>query len=123
MKIEEQKEFIRGLFDYKKSIDSEESLFMIKNFEKDLSKTLTKKLFDAEFEHPENLDIDLLFTIAEENGIEPMDYIDYIFQMFADMKEIELNGAKIDFSKSLEILKECKEQFVKHKNQEDIKNF
>ena len=123
MNLEEQKEFISSLLNYKESIDSKEALFTMNNFESELKETVSKELFGMPFDKEFKLDVDDLFEMAEEEGLEPIDYIEYIFSMFANIKNVEHNGQSIDFSKSLDVLEQAKKNFFDTKSKENIKNF
>lgn len=123
MNIDDQKEFIRGLFSYKKNIKSEESRFIVENFESEFSESISKELFGSSIDPNYQFDIEQLFSIAEENGVEPIEYVEFIFNMFQNMQEFEHHGKKINFSHAMEIFERAKQNFIEQKEAQDIKNF
>lgn len=123
MKIEEQKEFIRSLLNYKDKIDSDRDSFMINSFESEIANTLKESFPNLQVDKDYEFNIEDLFSLAEEHGEEPINYIKYIFTMFQEIGEIEHKNQKIDFSTSMDIFEKAKENFTEHKKEEDIKNF
>lgn len=123
MKIEEQKEFIRSLLNYKDKIDSDRDSFMINSFESEIANTLKESFPNLQVDKDYEFNMEDLFSLAEEHGEEPINYIKYIFTMFQEIGEIEHKNQKIDFSTSMDIFEKAKENFTEHKKEEDIKNF
>lgn len=123
MKIEEQKEFIRSLLNYKDKIDSDRDSFMINSFESEIANTLKESFPNLQVDKDYEFNMEDLFSLAEEHGEEPINYIKYIFTLFQEIGEIEHKNQKIDFSTSMDIFEKAKENFTEHKKEEDIKNF
>ena len=123
MNIEEQKEFIRSLLSYKDKIDSDRDSFMINSFESEIANTFKESFPDLQFDKDYEFNVEDLFSLAEEYGEDPINYIKYMFEMFQGVGEIEHNNQKIDFSNSIDIFETAKENFKEHKKSEDIKNF
>jgi hypothetical protein len=123
MNIEEQKEFIRSLLSYKDKIDSDRDSFMINSFESEIANTFKESFPDLQVDKDYEFNVEDLFSLAEEHGEDPINYIKYMFKMFQGVGEIEHNNQKIDFSTSMDIFETAKENFKDHKKSEDIKNF
>jgi len=123
MNIEEQKEFIRSLLSYKDKIDSDRDSFMINSFESEIANTFKESFPDLQFDKDYEFNVEDLFSLAEEHGEDPINYIKYMFETFQGVGEIEHNNQKIDFSNSMDIFETAKENFKEHKKSEDIKNF
>lgn len=123
MKIEDQKEFIKGLLSYKNSIDSDSTKHMATTIEKDTADTLAANLSEGQVDPKLDISVEDVFTLAENNNIEPIELIENIFTMVSELENLEHQGREIDLSSSKKIFDQLKENFIKHKKEEDIKNF
>ena len=123
MKIEDQKEFIKGLFAYKNSIDSDSTKHMAATIEKDTADALAANLSEGQLTPKLDISVEDVFALAENGNIEPIELIENIFTMVSELKDIEHQGRDIDLSHSKKIFDKLKENFIKHKEEEDINNF
>ena len=123
MKIENQKEFIKGLLSYKNSIDSDSTKHMAATIEKDTADTLAANLSEGQVDPKLDISVEDVFTLAENNNIEPIELIENIFTMVSELENLEHQGREIDLSSSKKIFDQLKENFIKHKKEEDINNF
>ena len=123
MKIEDQKEFIKGLLSYKNSIDSDSTKHMAVTIEKDTADALAASLSEGQVAPKLDISAEDVFTLAENNNIEPIELIENIFTMVSELEKLEHQGREIDLSGSKKIFDQLKENFIKHKKEEDINNF
>lgn len=90
----------------------------VSDFNKGLSEHFKQEglpdISDAKF------DMNELMEICKDADIEPMEMIDWAFDMVASAGTIEVAGQEVDLSKAKDALAEYKEQFKSFKDQEDI---
>jgi len=123
MKIEHQKEFIKGLLSYKNNIQEESKKHMVNNIEKDTAEAFAKHFYKGEVDPKLNISAEDVFALAENGNIEPIELIENMFTMVAELENIQHQGRDIDLSPSKKIFDQLKENFIKSKEEEDIRNF
>lgn len=123
MKIEHQKEFIKGLLSYKNSIQEESKKHMANNIEKDTAEAFAQHFSKGQVGPKLNISAEDVFALAENGNIEPIELIENMFTIVSELKNIEHQGRDIDLSPSKKIFDQLKENFIKSKEEEDIKNF
>ncbi|MCH1612375.1 MAG: hypothetical protein L7S72_03685, partial [Flavobacteriales bacterium] len=75
MKIEDQKEFIKGLFAYKNSIDSDSTKHMAATIEKDTADALAANLSEGQLTPKLDISVEDVFALAENGNVEPIELI------------------------------------------------
>lgn len=123
MKIEHQKEFIQGLLAYKNSIHDESKKHMVSTIEKDTAEAFSENIFEGKAVPNLNLSVEDVFALAENGNVEPIELIESMFGAISEIENFEHQGREIDLSSSKKIFDQLKENFIKHKKEEDINNF
>lgn len=125
MNIEDQKEFIKSLFKISDSTSEKELGFLLKTCQDDIASSVFEDLTgDKLNEKITEQDIDELFDRCDELNIDPISIVELLCeQLTKDGKDLTHRGQTIPFSKMKYILSEAKEKFIKHKSEQDIKNY
>jgi len=121
MNIHSQKEFINDIMSMGKSFKSSEHqdfyFSTVSDFSSETFKTLGISGSIKDF------DIDSMFKTCEEQGVEPIEIIDWAFDMLSKCPTINTGGQEIDMSSSNDILQDLKSKFSGHQDSQDINKF
>ena len=96
---------------------------MANNIEKDTAEAFAQHFSKGEVGPKLNISAEDVFALAENGNIEPIELIENMFTIVSELKNIEHQGRDIDLSPSKKIFDQLKENFIKSKEEEDIKNF
>lgn len=120
MDEEDQKQFIKDIMSFKKSLDDESH----KDFYDTVISQFESEISDLPgFKSHQNFDINEFMKACSEANMHPIDVMEWTFNMLANIGKVEFEGKSIDLSQSSEIFNQLKEKFIKHKEANDIKNF
>ena len=122
MNIHEQKEFIKDLMSMDESFKDPMHKDFYKKSVSDFNKGLSDHFKQAGLPDISDAKFDMneLMEMCKDADIEPIEMIDWAFNMVASAGTIEVAGQTIDLSKAKDALAEYKEKFKSFKDQEDI---
>jgi len=126
MNIEDKKEFLNAIVNYK-SLADEEAHFMLDSVhdsvETQVKASLAKQMNIEVNAFPSGVSLDELIDNLESQGQDVMDILDYVTKTIAELEPFEHQGQTLDFTNAVEIMNEAKKSFENHKSEDDIKNF
>lgn len=118
----QQKEFIKGLLNYKSNIEDPKMKAAIEKIQSDISSEVSKNLYNINSSQKE-ITYEQMEALCKENNIEPMDMIDNVVDILSAFQAFSYDGFKVDFSKTKDFMDLAKQKFKDHKESEDINNF
>jgi hypothetical protein len=118
----QQKEFIKGLLNYKSNIEDPKMKAAIEKIQSDISSEVSKNLYNINSSQNE-ITYEQMEALCKENNIEPIDMIDNVVDVLSAFQTFSYDGFKVDFSKTKDFMNLAKQKFKEHKESEDINNF
>jgi hypothetical protein len=118
-----QKEYLKGILQYKEAIDSDHNTFLCESFEKDFRQSLSDKLGMDFNMNIEDIDLDALIDQAGEDGVSLIDMLNEMFAIMGGMGKLNHNGQEIDTKMFLDAFLKSQDKFLEYKKSEDINNF
>ena len=119
----EQKEFIKGLLNYKSNIGDPKMKAAIGKIQGDITSEIADSLYNLKTTQSSDITYEDLEKMCEDNEMEPIEMIEYVTELMSNCKTFTYDGITIDFSKTKNFLDLAKQKFKEHKESKDINNF
>ena len=123
MKKNNQKEFIKGLLNYKSNIGDPKMKAAIGKIQGDITSEVANAFYGLKTTNGSDITFEDIEKMCEDNGMEPIEMVEYAAKLMSSCKTFTYDGITIDFSKTKNFLDLAKEKFNEHKESEDINNF
>lgn len=125
MNRSDQKEFLTPLLNISNSLNSSADKFTVKKVQSDIFNTMYKGFTGESYTgSPPELTYEDLEAQADDLGVEPIDIFEFMCNTIAEnVKDIDLYGKTVSFDHVKKIFQEAKENFIKQKESEDIRNY
>ena len=125
MNRSDQKEFLTPLLNISNSLNSSADKFTVKKVQSDIFNTMYKEFAGESYTgSPPELTYEDLEAQADDLGVEPIDIFEFMCNTVAEnVKDIDLYGKTVSFDHIKKIFQEAKENFIKQKESEDIRNY
>ena len=121
----DQKEFLTPLLNIADCVENSSDAFSIRKIQEDVARTVYenwsggKQLYGTT-----KISYGDLEAQADELGVEPIDLYEWMCESISrTSKDLEFHGPTVSFKNLLKIFLQKKEQFIKYKESEDIKNY
>lgn len=123
MNDHEKKEFINDIMNFGDSFEDKMYTDFCKNTTDEFKSEVIKNILGEDVDPSQfNYSYEGLMEYCKQGNIDPMELIDWAFNMISAQDDIVVQGHKLELSKASNILSELKEKFKQYKKSEDINN-